>query len=835
MRRLTALLLLSISIVPLAAQKNLAGSAEIRKRLDKLNTLGSVLTIAAHPDDENTSLIAYFARGRHMRTGYLSLTRGEGGQNLIGSEQGDKMGLIRSQELLAARRVDGGEQYFSRAIDFGFSKNATETMEKWGRENILADMVWTVRKFRPDVIVLRFSGTTRDGHGHHQTSAILGKEVFAAAADATKFPSQLKWVDPWQAKRLYFNLFNFGPAAEAENEKQQGLLVIDAGEFDPVLGYSYQEVAGISRSQHRSQGMGSPERRGSARNHLQLLAGDKAASDPFEGIDTTWNRVPNGKPIGDLLAAASKKFAAENPTAILPELLAARKLLDGRTDILSIEKREELDSTIALVAGLWVDISAERAEAVPGNLLRLTMTAVNRSAANVSIDQVQFLGTAGIGEIDAPGTLAFNKPSTTTIEWNLPAGMPYTQPYWLERPKDGAIYRVPSQVMLDLPENPPPATATITATVNGTAILLRRPVHNRHVDRVEGEQVRPLTIVPPVAVDIAEKALVFPAGAARDVEVAVRANRPNQAGTLALNAPEGWTIEPASRMFDLVDQGQALTLSFRIAPGAGAKAGEMKAVALVGGKAYSHGMETIRYPHIPPQTLFPPATAEMVPVDVKVLAKKVGYIMGAGDDVPAALRQLGCEVTMLDSEALAREDLSKYDAIVTGVRAYNTRTDVRANHQRLMDYVENGGTMIAQYNVVERSFGGRGTQQIGNKIGPYDFQPSSDRVTVEEAPVIFPNPDSPLLTKPNNITQADFDGWVQERGLYFANKWDERYQTPFRSNDPGGQPLDGGTLVTKYGNGTYIFTAYAWFRQLPAGVPGAYRIFANFLSASKVQ
>jgi len=807
------------ALIPLLAcasafgQKIPSGTAEILKSLDRLNTLGSVLMIAAHPDDENTALIAYYARGRNFRTGYLSLTRGEGGQNLIGGEQGDKIGIIRTQELLAARRIDGGEQFFSRMIDFGFSKNAAETIDKWNREEVLRDIVWTIRKFRPDVVVLRFSGTPRDGHGHHQTSALLGKDAFAMAGDRTKFADQLKFVEPWQPRRLYFNLFAFMPSMEAENEKTPGTLVFDTGEFDPVLGYSFNEIAGVSRSQHRSQGMGSPERKGSSRNHLLPLAGDPATKDPFDGIDTTWSRV--GAPeIGRLLARARAEFQPANPAATVPALLDARKSIAARSDFWSRWKLREIDETIALCAGLWVDASAERAEVVPGAAITVAVSAIVRSSLTASID----------GKPLTP-----NRVETSERTWILPADHPVSQPYWLRESKDGTRYRVRDFDLLGLPENPPESTMKFRVELLGGEIELHRPVHYRYVDRADGELVRPVVAVPAVAVQLSNKVMVFPSAAPRAVEVTVTAKIANAAGELRLTAPSGWRVEPASSRFSLSQVNEQTTAAFTVSPGA--KAGELQAIATYNGREYSLGIDTIRYPHIPPQSLFPPATAELIPVDVKILSKKVGYVMGAGDDVPEALRDLGCTVTLLSAEDLSRGDLASFDAIVTGVRAYNTRNDLRANHRRLMQYIENGGTMIVQYNVADNRFWA-GRESVGNRFGPYPIELGNGRVTDEEA-AVERLIDHPLLKTPNAIAAADWQGWVQERGLYFASKWDPKYQPLFRMKDPGDQPLDGSTLVAAHGKGTYIFTTLSWFRQLPAGVPGAYRIFANFLSAGK--
>lgn len=817
-----------------AAQRVLSGSAEIKLALDRLNTVGSMLMIAAHPDDENTAVLAYFARGRNLNTAYLSLTRGEGGQNLIGSEQGDKLGLIRTQELLAARRIDGAEQFFTRAIDFGFSKTADETIGKWGRERILSDVVWTIRRYRPDIILLRFSGTPRDGHGHHQTSAILGKESFTAAADPRRFPEQLKWVKPWQAKRLLFNVFAFTREQELEAAKQARLQV-DPGEYDPLLGYSFGEIAGMSRSQHRSQGMGAPERRGTMKANFTVIAGDPATQDPLDGIDTSWKRLPGGARVGELLFQAQRAFTPERPEKAIEPLLKARPLIAAIDDAYAKRKLREVDEVVALCAGLWLDATAERAAIVPGNQVKLNVTALGRSRVPVTLKRISWSGTAITKPepVDLDVKLPYNEPVTRSAAWTLASAQNYTQPYWLVQPKEGDTYGVNDQELIGLPQNPALIEARFELTVEGSDIEVRRVVDNRYIDRVRGELTRPLAVVPVVSLGAPETALVFPDTKPKHVEIPVRVNGTiRHAGLVRLGYPSGWTVSPESRPFDLAPGEQAV-LSFDVTPPAADSSTQLLAVAETKGAQISSRMEVIDYPHIPPQSLFPPASPRVLKTDIRSLAHSIGYVMGAGDEVPEALKQIGCDVTLLDENEVARGDLSRFDAIVTGVRAWNVRSDLRANRQRFFEYVKNGGTMVVQYNVVEGGFGGGDPRSLDG-IGPYPFTTSRDRVTVEDSPVTFPTPGTFLLEYPNRVSEADFKGWVQERGLYFASQWDPHYKPILESHDPGEKPQPGGTLYTEYGKGAYIFTAYSWFRQLPAGVPGAYRIFANFLSAGKV-
>lgn len=832
MRKLVTAILLLASCA--FAQKNVTGTPEIRLALDRLNTVGSVLMIAAHPDDENTALLAYFARGRHLRTAYLALTRGEGGQNLIGSEQGDRLGLIRTDELLAARAVDGGEQYFTRAIDFGFSKTADETMRKWGRERILGDIVWNIRRFRPDVIVFRFSGTPRDGHGHHQTSAILGKEAFAAAADPAKFPEQLQQgVSVWQAKRMFFNVFAFTREQERETDQMPNRLEIDTGEYSPLLGYSYGEIAGISRSQHRSQGMGSSERKGSQKNSLVLIGGEPAAKDPFDGIDTSWKRLPGGAAVEAILTPAIRAFDPLDPAKTIPALAKARPLIAAIDDPWARRKLAELDEAIGLCAGLWVDASTEKYKVSPGGSVKIAVTAVNRSRAAATLKGVSFAGAVANPSLalDA-AVLAYNKPANYTATWTVAADQPYTQPYWLEQATEGALYRIPRSAQLGLAMQDAVLEARFLVNIDGADLELRRPVQHRYVDRVTGEHVRPLLVVPPVSIDLAERAFVFVDDKPRRIEIPVKAHVANAGGDLKLELPAGWRAEPAGQSFRLTEDGEQKALTFTITPPAAETTGLLRAVATVGGREIAVGLDRIDYPHIPQRAVLPPATAQLTRANVRTLARRVGYVMGPGDEVPLTLKQMGVDVVLLSEEDLARGDLAKFDAIVTGVRAYNTRADLRANQQRLLEYVAAGGTMLVQYNVLEGGFMG-GNPALLEKIGPYPIRISRDRVTVEDGPMSLTNPQQLFLKSPNPVAERDFEGWVQERGLYFASQWDPKYETVFSTQDPGEPALNGGTLFTRYGKGAYIFSAYSWFRQLPAGVPGAWRIFANLISAGQ--
>ena len=809
---------------PLLAQAPFSGTPAIEQSLKKLTVLGSVLMIAAHPDDENTAILAYYARGRHMRTGYLSLTRGEGGQNLIGPEQGDLLGLIRSHELLAARQIDGAEQFFTRAIDFGYSKTPQETFEKWGHELVLSDVVWVIRRFRPDVVILRFSGTPRDGHGHHQVSAIVGKEAFFAAADPSRFPEQLKYVKPWKARRLLFNSFSFTPQQEKDAAATPGRIEVDLGEYNPVLGASYNQIAGMSRSMHRSQGMGASQRPGPSRNFLVPLAGDPPIKDAFDGIDTSWGRVPGGDEIGRILADAVRGFEPDHPERTIPVLLKAHPLIAAIHDPWAERKLKELNEAIALCSGLWLDANADRYDVLPGSKVTVSYTALNRSPFPMILESLTLEGMGGEVHADTHhAALNSDHPVNAQIEDKVPEDQPYSQPFWLREPRKGDTYTISDQRLIGLPDDPPLLSLHFEIEAGGQMLDLVRPVRHRYIDRVEGEQTRALTVVPPVALNLPQDMVLFPNTASRPVDIAVRADEPKVQGNVRLTLDPGWSAVPDARPFEQSEAGQQQPLTFEVKPAPGPDPpAELHAVAHVGNRDIGVGMLVISHPPLPPLTVFPPAVVKLVRADVRVTAHKIGYVMGAGDEMPDAIRQLGCQVTLLTASDLEQGDLSEFDAIVTGVRAYNTRADLRANLPRLLDYARNGGTLIDQYNVTDNNL---------VPMGPYPFKISHDRVSVEEAPVKFTNLSNRLLSTPNEITQKDFDGWIQERGLYFASEWDPRYQTVLESHDPGEKPLAGGMLYARYGKGVYIFSGYSWFRELPAGVPGAYRFFANMLSA----
>lgn len=822
-RRLIAPVAVLLLLVPAPARTqppDEPDAAELLLALRKLNVVGTGLYVAAHPDDENTAFLAWLSRERLVRSAYLSMTRGDGGQNLIGSEKGELMGLIRTQELLAARRIDKAEQFFSRAVDFGYSKSPEETLAIWDREKVLADAVWVIRRIRPDVIVTRFPVTGEGGHGHHTASALLAQEAFKAAADPKRFPEQLKDVEPWQAKRLLWNVFRFG--ANAPREDKPGQVSVDLGAFNTLLGKSYTEIAALSRSMHKSQGFGSAERRGTWLNDFQLRLGEPAQKDLFEGVDLTWNRIPGSQKVSALLEKAVKEFDATRPSKVVPLLAEAYGEMSKlpASPWVDVKKRELLE-VLRGCGGLWVEAIASDYSAVPGGDVKIAATILNRSAVPMTLEKVEIPGQVDAGP--QAKELAENQPVKADLVVKLRADSEVTNPYWLRRATGKGLFDVADQKLVGLPESAPALAVRFTVKVAGESIAFEAPVQFRWTDPVKGEEYRPFIVAPPVTLNFDEKVNYFGSASPRRLRAVLVANVANARGTLRFLVPQGWKAEPDLLTFSLKDRGDEQPVMVTITPRAAPSIGTLAATAEVDGKTFSWSVVRVDYPHIPIQTLFQPAEVKLVRADVKVGHRELGYVMGSGDEVPSVLKQLGYTVTLLSDEDLTSSDLKRFETIVLGVRAFNTRQRLKQTAKRLFDYVSEGGTLVTQYDTT--------SELVTEELGPYPFKLSRDRVTVEEAPVTFTKPGHPLLTTPNRIDAGDFADWVQERGLYFAGSWDPRYETPLSSHDPGESDKSGGLLYARHGKGVFVYTGYSFFRQLPAGVPGAARLFANLVSA----
>lgn len=796
-------------------------AAEILQGLKKLNVVGSALYVAAHPDDENTALIAWLANEKLVQTGYLSLTRGDGGQNLIGPEIRDQLGLIRTQELLQARRTDGGQQFFTRANDFGFSKDYQETLTLWDKEQVLADMVWTIRKFRPDVMITRFSTEPGGTHGHHTTSAILASEAFEAAADPKRFPEQLAYVQVWQPKRILWNTSSFFYTDKKFDPS--GKIAIETSTYNPLLGKAYTEIAAASRSMHKSQGFGSSPNYGKATDYLQHTKGSKAEKDLFEGIDLGWNRVTGGKTVGKMAQKLVQQFNAQNPAASLPGLLQLKAEIEKMPDnAYKAQKLAEIQELVKNCAGIFLEVTATQSTATPGDSVILNAVAVNRTQTDV---QLQKITVAALKKTSDLNQVITNDLKPVKIRTQLPTDFPISQPYWLREPGTEGMFKVTEQALIGLPENTPALTATFSVKINNVLFDYTLPVVFKRTDPVEGEVYKPFVVTPPVFVNLPEKVYMFPDEQPRTVTVKVKAGKENCDGTVALQTPAGWRVEPANAPFSLKLKDEEQVVSFQVFPTKAQVEGTFKAVATLNGKTYANSLVTIQYSHIPTQLLFPEATAKAVKLDLQKKGRTLAYISGAGDEVAASLKQIGYQVIPLQAEEINRANLKQFDAVVVGVRAYNTVNQLKFAQNELLQYVKEGGTLVLQYNV--------NNNLVTENLGPYPFKLSRDRVTVEGSEVRFLKPEHALLNYPNKITAADFNGWVQERGLYFPNEWDKNYDAILSANDPGEPARNGGLLVTQYGKGHYIYTGYSFFRQLPAGVPGAFRLFTNFISIGK--
>lgn len=800
-------------------------AAEIQLALQKLNVLGRVLFVAAHPDDENTNLIALWANGSLYDTAYLSLTRGDGGQNLIGPELRERLGVIRTHELLAARQVDHGHQFFSRAVDFGFSKSADETLRIWDRDKILADVVWVIRRFRPDVIVTRFSPEDRMTHGHHTASAILAQEAFAAAADPKRFPEQLKFVETWKPTRLVWNTSAFFYQNRNEQFDPAGLPTIEAGGYNPLLGKAFTEIAAASLSMHKSQGVGSPPRRGARKEYFKPLTGAAAKNGLFEDVDTTWARVPGGAAIAEKVQHTISSFSPSDPAASVPKLIELRRALANLSEPWIAAKRDEVDALIAACAALHIESATDAAAVTPGQKLPIKLEAINRSTAAVELLELSAPMSGESMRVDAP--LNANEFVARDLVPTLPRDIAYTQPYWLRAPASVGTFNVADQQLIGLAENPPPFPIDVTLRIAGEELRYRVPTAWRTVERVAGEVHQPLVIAPPVFANLSNAVFVFADEKPKTVDVRVIASAGAARGQLRLEAPAGWRISPASVPIDLGAINAETVATFTITPPAQPSDATLRAVVAVDGRDYSFAREQISYPHIGLQTLMPPAEAKIVRADIRKTGENIGYIAGAGDDIAPSLAQIGYNVKMLDPAEINPESLKRFDAVVLGIRAYNTQDRISIWQPALLEYAKGGGVVVVQYNT---------NGDLKTKtIGPASLDISRDRVTDENAEMRILAPDHPVLNQPNKINADDFKGWVQERGLYFPNKWDPAWTPILSSNDPGEKPLDGGLLVAKTGKGYWVYTGYSWFRQLPAGVPGAYRLFANMVSLGQAK
>ncbi len=818
-------ILFLILLAPLTSfsQIHQPNTAEIQLKLKKLNVLGSALYVAAHPDDENTGIITYLANGRLVETAYLSMTRGDGGQNLIGPELRDLLGLIRTQELLSARRIDGGIQFFTRANDFGFSKSADETFQIWNKNEILSDVVKVFRQYQPDVIITRFPPDERAGHGHHTASAILAQEAFDAAANSKIYPEQVKQFGIWQAKRLYTNTGRWWN--NTINENTPGIVALNIGSYNNQLGQSYSEISAISRSQHKSQGFGSRGLRGDRLEFLEYVKGDKSEKDIFEGVNTTWSRVKGGQKIQPLVDKVIQGYAMENPSLSVPLLFQIRnEILKLEDSIWKKRKLNEVEELIGDCLGLFLEITADNYFGTPDRSLVASFEMVNRSAAEVMVDRIESQG------------LEMDTASTTSLKNNIPvlfkttkkvkSSLAYSDPYWLKENHSTGLFTVNDPTLIGKPEKDPAIQFTFSLRIGNDQMKVIRPLIYKTTDRVKGELDRPFEIVPPVFLNLSNSVFIFSDDKSRNVDVKIIASGGgNSSGTLKLQVPAGWFVQPASAPFELKARGEEKVVTFQVFPAKDEITSSIKAIAEINGKEYDQSLLSISYDHIPPQTLLPKTEAKLVRLNLKKTGNLIAYIKGAGDDVPSALRNMGYEVWEMKDEEVNAENLKRVDAVVLGIRAVNTNERISFIMNELLAYAKIGGTVIVQYNTNN----GLAT----NAFSPYELTLGRDRVTEEDAEVRILKTNHSVLTTPNKITSKDFEGWVQERGLYFPSKWDPNFEAILSMNDKGETPKDGSLLIAKYGKGYYIYTGLSFFRELPEGVPGAYKLFANMVSIGK--
>lgn len=825
MKKLCLLVLLFYCTEIIQAQPKALSSSEIYQNIQKLNTVGNAMYVAAHPDDENTLLIAWLSKEKKVRTAYMAMTRGDGGQNLIGSEQGEYVGLLRTHELLEARKIDGGEQYFSRAVDFGFSKQTEEALSTWGKDKILEDLVYQIRKFQPDVLINRFPPDARAGHGHHSASAVLAAEAFDAAADPTKFPEQLKNLKVWQAKRLVWNTFNRG---FTNAEPTDGPFIkLPLADYSPLLGKSYSEIAAEARSKHRSQGFGSAPTRNERFDFAINIKGEPAKEDLFDGIDLTWRRIQGGEPIGKALDDILSQFDFKSPSKSVKNLIEVYKAIEKTPE--SIYKTNKLSECLNLIlacSGIYCEANAATNMISPGQTLKVFATAVNRSNLDVKIENFKIYGAASKDSVLGK-SLTYNKSIDFAVDTKIPATAGITQPYWLNEKPEKGIYKVQEDKFRGLPMAPDALWAEFTLNILGESLKYTHPIKYKYTEPSIGEIYKYLEIRPEIMLNLDQKVYIFADNKPKKVGVMVKSNIANNSTKVKLNLAAGWNYEPKEIEVNFTEKNQEKPVFFTVTPPTSSSETEIKALASTENGTFSKSLKNVKYEHIPELNVFPEATAKANRINLLKKGQNIAYIAGAGDEVPESLKQIGYDLTNLN-ETTIKGNLAKYDAIIVGVRAYNTEDWLVNAQNTLFEYVKNGGNLIVQYQT-QAFYGTVKTKELG----PFPISIGRGRVTEENAEMKVLRATDPILNTPNKIDSKDYDGWIQERGLYFAEKWSDKYTSVYSIKDTGETEQEGSLLYTKYGKGTYIFTGLSFFRQLPAGVPGAFRLMANLISFNK--
>lgn len=824
----------TLTITAQAQPPVVTNSTDIYRNIQKLNVLGTVLYFAAHPDDENTRLLAYLAKEKQYRTGYLSLTRGDGGQNLIGNEQGFELGMIRTQELLAARRIDGAEQFFSSAYDFGFSKSATEALNIWGHDKILSDAVWIIRNYKPDVIITRFPGDERAGHGHHTASALLANEAFAAAGDSTRFPEQLvNGVTTWQPKRILWNTFNFG----GNNTTGEDQFKIDVGVYNAMLGQGYGEIASESRSQHKSQGFGVAKQRGQSWEYFLTTGGTAPQKDLMEGVDTDWSRVKGGDKIQPLIAGLLEHYDFLHPEKSVDALVELYKAINRMSYFTPYkqQKLREVEELIVVCSGLFAEAATSTSYAVKGQPFKINFTVNSRNNVPVTLKGVR---------INNILDTAFNTSLAANLNWALPYSfvvpedMPVSQPYWLQRPMGLGSFNLENKSQLERPENAAAFRATFIVQVKDQELFLSCPVKYKFTDPVKGEIYEPVAVIEPLIVYVTPALTLLNVKPGNELTNYPAMQVRYKSNFTAANVPVKVIIKQGGNTVYLRDSvvnfGAGEMYSHPVKLEGIVKKGSAEpvtvAVVLTLNKKtyrYTHYLKRIAYDHIPDINYFYETAMNVVPDEIKTAGKKIGYITGAGDKVPYALEQMGYEVTLLGEADITPASLKRFDAVLTGVRAYNVNQWMEQKYDMLMQYVKEGGNLVVQYCT------NTGIGPLKSKMAPYPMQVTNKRVTDEQAVVNILLPQHSVLNYPNKITNADFNGWIQERSIYQAEQLDSHYETPLSMNDKNEAASNGSLVIAPYGKGNFVYTGLVFFRELPAGVPGAFRLMANIIALPK--
>jgi len=814
------IILLALLAIPALAQQRT--SAQLGEDLQKLRVLGSVLHVAAHPDDESTHMLTWFAQQQHWETNYFACTRGDGGQNLIGDEQGVPLGLIRTQELLAARKIDGANQYFSRAFDFGFSKSTEEALGFWEKQLILSDLVWVIRKTRPDIIFTRFPPDARAGHGHHSASAALAIEAYKAAADPKMFPEQLKkGVEVWQAKRLLWNTFRF-PGSSGNSTISDTQFKVEIGDYLPFLGQSTGELAAFSRSQHKSQGFGFAVDRGRSMEYFATLAGDAPKENLWDGVDATWNRV--NPSIDALIVPIIKAYNPEKPYESISALIGLKKSIKALPSSPWTQKKmAEIDAWVIQAAGIYLGATTTQGIIATGEKLNIKTEFIVRAPISVENVAVSFAGqdTTFAGKIQP-----YKK---YPLQRNISASTSITQPYWIQETKSTGHFNVSDQQKIGQAKVDPTYTAKATFSIQGEEFSVERPVQELIIDPVKGEILQPITISPKTVFNLSSNVVLLPRGskATKTIQIAITAMAALKPGKIDVKSGESTltTIDLKDGM--KAGEKHEWPISFsesNLKEGKSSSAVQLHITS--GGERWVDSLEiqTIEYPHIPTQRYFSPVNLSLLHIDFVKKGNRLGYIKGAGDKVPEGLKQMGYQVDFLTEKDLTAANLKQYDVVMTGVRAYNTNEYWENAYPEIMKYIENGGNYVVQYNTA--SFLG----PMKSSMSPYTLLVTRNRITKEEAKPNFLQPNHVLFNKPNKISEADFADWIQERSIYTAETNDPHFEFPLGFSDPNESENKGNIAVTKYGKGQFIYTGLVFFREIPAGVPGAYRLLANLLA-----